>query len=353
MGFERMASTLLFITIFFFSHVLVRVVYGESFSDKRELILTSLVAMSSDPNSVPDVPSKDNTNRINPHWDKSRCNVCHDKARVKSASDIKKPSEKDLCMECHEDDISHIYIHPIGLAITKKRMASISKRWNGNLRLDSNARMTCQTCHDLLDQCLPERTHQAKRNPRFLRGGPYPKRYSLCYRCHDSAKYERRNSHDQIADNGMLKLEKCRLCHEIDTGKKIPRGIKKDLSKYPLLKGLNEDRTLLCIRCHRKIDHPSSAFRVRSEKKYRHLVKIGSNEKKTLMQQTTETGIDLPLEPNTDRIYCGTCHQPHQWGVFAGEDPKSAPVVDRRLRSDPICKHCHDIYGSLMESGTK
>ncbi|MCU7905645.1 MAG: hypothetical protein KZQ76_07235 [Candidatus Thiodiazotropha sp. (ex Epidulcina cf. delphinae)] len=245
-------------------------------------------------------------------------------------------------MNCHAEDVVHKYIHPIGLKLSKEKAQAVSEKWGGDLRLDDKNRLTCQTCHDLLEQCLSGRSYQAVRNRRFLRGGPYSRRHKLCYRCHDSAKYERLNSHDQIADNGMLKVSKCRLCHEVGIKDRLKSGIKRDIGRFPLLKGLNEDRTLLCIRCHRKIDHPSGSFSVKSIKEYRHLVRIENKKKSTLERQNVETGIVLPLEQNTGRIYCGTCHEPHQPGVFAGEARAAAPKTKNRLRAKHICTHCHD-----------
>jgi predicted CXXCH cytochrome family protein len=353
MGYERMISTILLLIMLLSTYAYFRVAHCESAMIADPSYLPLQIAFSSTPNS--DTSTQINQveattpERPNPHWNKTRCSSCHENTGSNGMSKIRKPSNAHLCMDCHEDDIAHVYIHPIGLEISKEREGTIQNKWNGDLRLDKNNKMSCYTCHDLLEQCLPERSHQSKRNYNFLRGGPYPNRYSICYRCHDSTKYERRNPHDQIAKNGYLKLEKCRLCHEIDTEKTIKSGIEKNIEQYPLLNGLNDDRTLLCIRCHRKIDHPSSAFRVKSDKKYRHLVKIGGNEKQTLNKFSSETGVTLPIEPDTGRIYCGTCHQPHQPGVFSGEKiSKMSPSI-HRLRAKPICKFCHEIYGSIQD----
>ncbi|MES9971005.1 MAG: hypothetical protein ABW092_13305 [Candidatus Thiodiazotropha sp.] len=289
---------------------------------------------------------------INPHWDKTKCNYCHNNDSSKPASNQEKANLDDaLCLDCHEDDVTHSYIHPVGLVITDDARSRIDKQWNGELQLSKKGVMTCYTCHDLLDQCLADRSHQKIRNPSFLRGGPFPNRVSLCYRCHDSTQYERVNSHDQITKRGYLKLDKCRLCHEVDTRKHVKSGIPRDLIKYPLLNNMDDERTQLCIRCHRKIDHPSSAFTIKSNKKYRHLVRIDNNKKRSLKRMIEETGIELPIEPNTERIYCGTCHQPHQPGVFAGETQSDVTMDNHRLRTVDICKFCHEIYEKPLDSG--
>ncbi len=329
MGFKLMVSVFLIVTLLLTMGTITRAAYGDTRT------------------------SSNLTSPANPHWVKNQCKACHVTEGKNIVSRLLKTERDGLCLDCHKDDIAHVYIHPIGLSIPKEKRALTNKQWGDELRLDDDSKMTCLTCHDLLDQCLPERSHQLKRNPRFLRGGPYPNRSDLCYRCHDSSKYERKSPHDQIAENGALKVKNCRLCHEIDINKKLKSGIDRDIGQYPLIKGLNHDRTLLCIRCHRKIDHPSNSVRIKSNKKYRHLVKIGKYEKQTLEKLEKSTGIELPLEPNTDRIYCGTCHQPHQPGVFAGDDPSPFKPADHRLRSKPICKHCHDFYDYILDTGTQ
>ncbi|MET0071139.1 MAG: hypothetical protein ABW096_13970 [Candidatus Thiodiazotropha sp.] len=349
-----MISTITILILVFIIVAMVRIAYADftgyfnevifafnSIRDNRLHTQSSIIRATAD--NSPISPN-------NPHWDNTKCNYCHDEDKGIPPSDGNGADLNDaLCLECHEDDVTHTYIHPVGLKISNDRRSVINELWNGDLHLDEKGVMTCHTCHDLLDQCLAERTHQKSRNPRFLRGGPFPNRFTLCYRCHDSSQYERVNSHDQITKHGYLKMNKCRLCHEIDTNERVKSGIIKDLIKFPLLKNMDDDRTQLCIRCHRKIDHPSSAFTIKSHKKYRHLVRIDNNKKRSLESMIRQTGIKLPIEPNTERIYCGTCHQPHQPGVFAGEKQTGVVMENHRLRSAHICKFCHEIYDELFD----
>ncbi len=323
MGTVRMVTTLLIITLMFAMQVLV---YAANVKSKSPL---------------------ENQKYINPHWESDRCKSCHIGEPGIGKYDLIGDSEV-LCMDCHSEDTKHIYIHPVKVDLPINRRTAITINWNGNLRLDDNGKISCQTCHDLLNQCLKNRAYQHNLNPRFLRGGPYQNRYAICYRCHDAEKYEQTNSHDQIdTKTGLMKIDKCRLCHEVDIQKSVKAGIQRDLKQYPIIKGLNEDRTLLCIRCHRKIDHPSQGFTVRSNKKYRHFIPMSQEKWNTLKKQSNETGVYLPLEPVTERIYCGTCHQPHQSGVFSGEEIGTPTRSNHRLRASSICKYCHDIYGSM------
>ncbi|MEW8030158.1 MAG: hypothetical protein AB2792_16555 [Candidatus Thiodiazotropha sp.] len=354
MDLERMITTIFIAFLILGLHTVASLVYGEIITGQKTRKPSLTVALSSVNDLQSETASVQNRSRspesANPHWDKTQCNACHIGEFKEGAFSLHTEDHEKLCRECHKDDVAHSYIHPVGLTLTQDKKKIINQKWQGSLPLGDDGGLTCQSCHDVLDQCLPDRSHQVKRNPRFLRGGPYQNRFTLCYRCHDASSYERVNSHDQIAENGMLKMEKCRLCHIVDINDRVKSGIDRDLEHFPILSGMNEDRTLLCVRCHRKIDHPSASFTVKSIKKYRHLVKIEGENKQTLKRQNLETGVVLPIEPYTDRIYCGTCHQSHQSGVFAGEEKSSAKLKNHRLRTDSICRHCHDIYGAIMDT---
>lgn len=278
---------------------------------------------------------------INPHWDKSRCGVCHQSLGNK-VPELRYKDERQLCIRCHENDIVHKYIHPDGLKLTKSINKQIKESWKKGIRLDGQGKLTCMTCHDLTIQCLKVDSYTKRLNTKFLREGPYSKRYDICYKCHNEQKYQRMNSHEQIAKDGTVKVKKCKLCHKIQAGSRIKTGMKREPGKFPILESLNHDRLLLCIRCHKKIDHPSGAFTVKSMNEYRHFITITNDKKRTLEKTTMETGVVLPLEPDTDRVYCATCHEPHQPGLFAGDDVELFKQTQKRLRAPDICTRCHD-----------
>ena len=280
--------------------------------------------------------------RVNPHWEKSQCNSCHEiESNFQDAEMSIKDKEK-LCYRCHADDVIHKYIHPTEMPIPEEFEKRIEKNWPKKMNLAEDEKITCYTCHDVLDQCLPGRSYMSRLNPKFLTGGPYSKRYDICYKCHDSSKYAGMNSHEQIDESGYLMLNKCRLCHIVKDQQPVKKGIKRDLRKYPLLKKLENDRSLLCLRCHKKIDHPTSAFKFTSINKYRHLVKITASKKATLDLMRKKTGIVLPLEPDTDRINCDTCHEPHQVGIFEQGVQGKDILRPNRLRDSNLCVQCHD-----------
>lgn len=299
------------------------------------------VSMTADKRIV-ETSANSQSTEINPHWDSTKCKTCHVNEATKGQPRLRSKNDKELCIRCHSDDVVHKYIHPSEVNIPKSFSKRIKKNWKDSLHLDSKNRLTCITCHDPLNQCLKGRSYMSTQNPRFLREGPYSKRTEICYKCHDSTKYKKLIAHDQIDDKGFLKLNKCRLCHQIKRNRKIKSGIERDLSKFPLISNLNSERTLLCIRCHKKIDHPTSAFRVSSVNTYRHLIAITDEKKKTLDTMKVKTGIYMPLEPDSGRIYCGTCHEAHQPGVFKGEEKTSLNGTKKRLRANTICTYCHD-----------
>jgi hypothetical protein len=122
----------------------------------------------------------------------------------------------------------------------------------------------------------------------------------------------------------------------------IKSGIQRDPKRFPFINNLGSDRINICVRCHKKIDHPSNKFKPRSLNTFRHFIKITDEKKKQLDEMKKKTGIYMPLEPDTGRIYCGTCHEAHQAGVFAGEAKTSMAGTEFRLRADKICSYCHD-----------
>lgn len=301
------------------------------------------VAMSKSQESAVPADALVNEKDRNPHWDKSQCEVCHKTgSQDNGAPELRYKEERQLCIRCHENDIVHKYIHPDGLKITKNFEKQIKTSWKAGIRLDNRGKLTCMTCHDLTIQCLKVDSYTKKLNSKFLREGPYSHRYDICYKCHNSEKYQRMNSHAQIAKDGKVQVDKCKLCHDIQPGIRIKAGMKREADKFPIIKPLNNDRLLLCIRCHKKIDHPSGAFTVKSINEYRHFITITSEKKRTLEKTTLETGVVLPLEPGTNRVYCATCHEPHQPGLFSGDDVELFSKTKKRLRTPDICTHCHD-----------
>ncbi len=284
----------------------------------------------------------DSKNYENPHWDKEKCEACHLGDPLKKSTTSGAEDTHELCLNCHSNSTDHAYIHPVQVEIPKSYQTIMKNNWTYSKVINDQKTLTCDICHDVLNQCLVERSYMKNINPLFLREGPYANSNDICFKCHNFSSYEKLNAHDQINDNDTLKINKCRLCHRVPLNSTIKRGIAKDIKYYPIINNLDVDRTLLCIRCHKKIDHPTSAMKVASNKTFRHFIEITQEKYLTLKEITKVTGITIPLEPTSGRIYCGTCHDAHESGVFADSNADSAKPAPHRLRANKICSYCHD-----------
>ena len=55
-----------------------------------------------------------------------------------------------------------------------------------------------------------------------------------------------------------------------------------------------------------------------------------------------KNNIVLPLEPGSGKVFCGTCHNPHEKGVIKLKAAAKGADANKRLRMQKICKNCHD-----------
>ena len=53
--------------------------------------------------------------------------------------------------------------------------------------------------------------------------------------------------------------------------------------------------------------------------------------------------VNLPLEESTGKVYCGTCHNPHERGVIKNVTGSKGADEPKRLRATNICENCHDL----------
>ncbi len=148
------------------------------------------------------------------------------------------------------------------------------------------------------------------------------------------------NPHDQIDDEGYVLWNKCLICHP-----EVP-DIKEAKSIADVKLRFEDDIKQGCFRCHPQRMHPGGewAGAALSGKPGApdHWIRppevIGKNIEMTLK----ELDIILPFEPNTGKIFCATCHNPHERGLLLGKAEKGADN-EWRLRSagGPICQYCH------------
>lgn len=268
------------------------------------------------------------TKRINPHWKKGVCIACHstdpeiDHDKFKFGGNLEK-----TCNNCHAYISNEMYIHAVGMRPSTK----ILRRMPDDFRLTSEGKVSCITCHEIKYQCLKEESHRKKNNPLFFRGGPYFKRTDLCYKCHSREQQGRLNPHDQINDEGELVVDRCLYCH-LD----LPDPQRdKDISQVKFVVDNLKD---LCQRCHRDRPHPGGKWI-----NFDHLVPPPGIIRFWMKHTEKTKDVVLPLEPDTEIIFCCTCHNPHEKGVLRGRFDRGADN-DRRLRLNAgmeICKACH------------
>ncbi len=268
----------------------------------------------------------------NPHWRPDACHACHT-----AAPQLRDRDEVRLCNQCHDAVFDHSYIHPVGDKASGAMLERMPASYRAALGRTGN-RVSCSTCHDVTAQCLSERRRERGLNPAFFRDGPFKPRTKQCYFCHESEQYQRLNPHQQTTAEGKIRPATCRLCHR-EKLEKLQSVRRIDELSFPGGRDLGR----LCTRCHTWVPHPGTALHFGNKKRVAdHLVKPTQKMASYMERKSQETGVVLPLEPKTGRIFCGTCHDPHEDGVI-GDRPAPPAGGKSRLRSSEICRQCHEV----------
>ncbi len=273
-----------------------------------------------------------------PHWKNKACHVCHDETGRPDKNNLRIRNVDKVCSTCHDARFDHSYIHPIGVRPSKAMLKNMNKNYKQVLE-KTGGKLGCISCHDIAVQCQAEKTGQHLTNPRFFRLGPFKTRSQPCYFCHDKKQYQRLDPHDQIDAKGKIRKNKCRICHD---------GSYADLSKAKSIKDVSfnaekNNLSSMCWGCHVWTPHPGGQFSFfKSSKGPNHLIKPPEHILKTLRKTEREKKIVFPLEPASGKIFCGTCHNPHEKGVIKNTRAAKGADSRRRLRTDNICHSCHD-----------
>lgn len=269
----------------------------------------------------------------NPHWRRDACAACHAGTPVRGNVRLRDRDINRMCNHCHEAVSSHRYIHTVGSVPPREMRARMAKGFQQALDRGGGV-VSCISCHDLPLQCLPANEKKRGLNPLFFRDGPFRSRTDLCYRCHDLAAYERLNPHDQVGADGKVREDRCLVCHE-----HVPRPTENAADTDFNVEG---DLTVLCTGCHTPEPHPGGQFAVsRKGGPPNHLVIPSDTVNRRMQEQMRARRLVLPLDPNTGRVFCGTCHNPHASGVFIGINAVGAGSK-KRLRASQLCSMCHD-----------
>jgi len=272
-----------------------------------------------------------------PHWKDNACLACHTKNGKQASRNNLRPMRKgEACLNCHDAKFDHSYIHPVDIKTEIALSDTIAQEFKHALS-KTGGKITCTTCHDLTLQCLPENRRAKGTNPKFFRAGPFKTRSEQCYYCHDAEEYQSINPHEQVDDNGNIRENRCRICHAGSISQLIEE---KSINKVEF--HAKDNLETMCWGCHRWTPHPGGQFTFFSNKKGpNHLKKPREDILRRLEQQSKVHNIILPLEPGTGRVYCATCHNPHEDGVIKNKDYISAASTTNRLRAKDICGFCH------------
>lgn len=277
--------------------------------------------------------------QFNPHWNSEGCDSCHIQKPDRRGLHLTGRSVDETCNDCHDIVSSHSYIHPSGVVADKKMLHIMPKSYRASVKR-GDGKVTCITCHDLPMQCLPERAKEKGLNPLFFRGGPFSDRSDICFNCHDETAYARLNPHDQINKQGVLQKNRCGVCHQ-------------DIEELSALKSIKDakfnikgDLTRMCTGCHPWKPHPGGSFNFafsgKSKKGPDHLVVPSKYIKQQMKRQQERFQITLPLDPVSGKIFCATCHNPHEKGVIRNKRVAQGADSKNRLRKQQICEMCHD-----------
>lgn len=263
----------------------------------------------------------------NPHWQKDKCQVCHQEAKpVAGSVNLNAPDAEAVCETCHggrgdakpcrhASDVS-----ASGYDVAENLVSSLE-----------DGRIVCTTCHDPVFQCERPDPYYRYENAGFLRDRGLQDTSEYCFRCHEP-DFAKLNPHRGVA--GAPPGPTCLVCHA-----SIPAtdGTGQLVVEF----NMQHDLTDTCRGCHAVRPHPKNAFRPEVDGEWVHLVAPSDKVLKKMRESKAETGIELPLSPVNGEVFCATCHNPHDFKV-GSERGSQGPNMKHRLRVNSICQACHD-----------
>lgn len=273
-----------------------------------------------------------------PHWNTDGCVSCHEGEASSANKNLKTGNINKLCNNCHKTDESHSIIHPVDVQPSNKMLDRMPEDFRNAIKR-SNGKMNCLTCHSVEQTCSEDREHVRSLNPWFFRGGSYEDdRTRLCFYCHDEGQYERLNPHQQVTKDGKVNEESCYVCHESVPDVKSVNNIRQlNFNVEDNYSSVEDDYSLMCNGCHPWKPHPGGTFSFQKSKVVDHLV-VPSEK---MMRQLKQSKVYLPLEPGTQRVFCGTCHNVHEKGVIKRKEAAQGAGSKHFLRDQNLCVHCH------------
>ncbi|MEE8574855.1 MAG: hypothetical protein V3T30_05530 [Thermodesulfobacteriota bacterium] len=165
-------------------------------------------------------------------------------------------------------------------------------------------------------------------------GGAYPEK--------DEVLTSLLNPHEQINDEGNIIWSKCTICHPTMPNVKTARNIK-SVDLY-----FAYDLKLLCYKCHPQRVHPGGEWVGRAlggERRMgapNHLIVPPPKIARSMQMSLKETYTILPKEPGSGKIFCATCHNPHERGLLRGRADTGGDNRQRiRSTGMAVCQLCH------------
>lgn len=272
-----------------------------------------------------------------PHGDPAACVACHAKEPAGPDLNLRTTDIDRLCNNCHRAVSRHDYIHPSNVGVGAGMRKRMPKPFRDAIRKTGN-RLSCISCHDLPKLCKKDVPQYGSPHTMFLRGGPYRSRSDICFRCHDRDGYQRLNPHEQLTAEGELRRGRCRICHKTTANLEDATALEDVDFNY------RENLSQMCLGCHPWKPHPGGtfAFGINNHQEINHLVVPPADMQRFISSRAEARENILPLEPGTGKIFCGTCHNPHQEGVIANELAARGADSENRLRDENLCEQCHD-----------
>ncbi len=147
------------------------------------------------------------------------------------------------------------------------------------------------------------------------------------------------NPHNQINDEGEMLWSRCLICHN-----NIP-DIEKEKSIKDVKLRFGKNYNKVCYSCHKVKRHPAAVGigpAMSGMIAAKHLVVPSKDVYLNMRLEKKEIPVILPFEPETGKIFCGTCHNPHERGVLHGKANWGADQ-ETLLRSEglDVCQLCH------------
>jgi len=242
----------------------------------------------------------------NPH---TLCEACHATDKPRSGEELFVPGANSSCLNCHDYQENH---HPVDFA-PDSSFSMPFPVYEGKIR--------CLTCHEI------HGGPGKKGTKKLLRGGPYPDRRMICFRCHSGEGYAAVDPHKMLDSGNKVRTvydkPVCLICHTVvpDPAKDLTNVVK-----------FRADVGFLCWRCHPPMPDPAMNA---------HFLATPSAKTLAVMQQSEEASlVILPTVPR-GRITCSTCHNPHQKGVIQHDAAAKGSDSVNRLRLPSMCIACH------------